>query len=235
MLGRLEDMTRVLLLIAPLLAISACIAGTSSSAGDEMGRIVSSVPDDPRPDARYVFYLHGRIIEEQGIRPTHPEYGTYEYEAILETFRRRGLIVVSEPRPAGTEPGPYAEQVAGQVRRLIASGVPADRITVVGGSKGAVIAMLASTLVRNRDLRFVLIAGCNDWVRENVEIDLYGDVLSIYDVNDRYGETCGPLFEQSTGLGTTDEIMLEVGTGHAILYRPIREWVEPVLAWIESE
>lgn len=31
----------------------------------------------------HAFYLHGRIIEEQGRRPTHPEFGTYAYDEIL--------------------------------------------------------------------------------------------------------------------------------------------------------
>src|SRR4030067_991612 len=36
------------------------------------------------PTKRYMFYLHGKVIEDQGIPAVSPEYGKYEYEAILE-------------------------------------------------------------------------------------------------------------------------------------------------------
>src|SRR5688572_16348766 len=52
---------------------------------DNQGRIGKDVPEKVNPKARYLFYLHGRIIEEQGVRPTSPQHGVYEYEQILET------------------------------------------------------------------------------------------------------------------------------------------------------
>ena len=42
--------------------------------------------------------------------------------------------------------------------------IPADHITVIGASKGAVIAMLVSTLVDNPRVRYVVMSNCNEWV-----------------------------------------------------------------------
>ncbi|WP_204150108.1 hypothetical protein [Leptolyngbya sp. CCY15150] len=60
--------------------------------------------------------------------------------------------------------------------------------------------MLTSTQLRDRDVNFVLISNGNDWVEDNFAIDLYGRVLSIYDVNDEIGQTCDSLFAKATGL-----------------------------------
>jgi len=88
------------------------------------GRVLRSLPDkiDPRQD--YLIYLHGRIIEEEGVRPTSPQFGVYEYEKILADFAKRGFVVISEPRPRNTDVGAYADKVVGQVRTLLRAGVP---------------------------------------------------------------------------------------------------------------
>ena len=195
------------------------------------GAVLKEAPEAPDVRARYLFYLHGRIIEEKGIRPEDPRYGVYEYEQILDTFKQRGFTVISEARPQGTDVKQYASQTAGRIQKLLAAGVPPRRITVVGASKGSVIAMVTSSLLRNRDVNFVLMSNCNDWVRQNFDVDLFGNVLSIYDVNDEFGQTCRKLFDSSTGLNMRDEVELKIGTGHAILYTPMKEWVDLVVEW----
>lgn len=199
------------------------------------GAPVEKRAEAPVAGTKYLFYLHGRIIEEQGIRPTDPRYGIYEYEQILDTFKRLGFTVISEARARGTDPEAYASATAGRIRELLASGVPPRRITVVGASKGAVIAMLTSTALGNRDVNFVIMSNCNEWVAENFHIDLHGNVLSIYDMNDEYGRTCRRLFDGSTGLNRRREVELKIGTGHAVLYRPMREWVDLVVEWAAED
>ena len=88
---------------------------------------------------RYVFYLHGRIIEEHGLRPRDPRYGIYDYEEILRALEAHGLRVISEGRPQGTDPEQYAKRVRDQIAALLEKKVPADHITVIGASKGSVI------------------------------------------------------------------------------------------------
>ncbi len=118
-----------------------------------------------------------------------------------------------------------------QINALIKAGVPPSHVTVVGASKGSMIAMLASTYLKNRNVNYVLMSNCNDWVLENYDLDLHGNVLSIYDVKDQFGTTCGKFFARATGLNRHHEIELKVGTGHAILYKPLKEWVDPVVDW----
>ena len=182
-------------------------------------------------DTDHIFYLHGRIIEEQGRRPTHPEFGTYEYDEILRQLGGEGRVVVSEARPRNTDPDAYADKVAKQIEELLAKGVPGRRITVIGASKGALITMLVSTRVRSPQVGYVILANCNDWVRENHRIDLHGEVLSIYEASDSVGGTCEPIFRQSKELGRHREIRLETGLRHGFLYRPMKEWIEPALDW----
>jgi len=114
----------------------------------QVGTITSGVPDTVDPQADYLLYLHGRIIETQGRRPTHPTFGVYEYDAILEDFARRGFQVLSEARPADTRTADYAEKVAAQVRRLVEAGVAPEHITVAGFSKGGMITIATSSVLR---------------------------------------------------------------------------------------
>jgi hypothetical protein len=216
--------------LLPVLISLAC-QRSDTHPGNSPATIFPDVPASPSLSAKYIFYLHGRIIEEQGIRPTDSRYGVYEYEQILYTFRERGFTVISEARAKDTDPNLYASKMADQIQKLLGAGVPPGQITVVGASKGAVIAMLASTLLRNREVNFVIMSNCNDWVLENYRIDLFGNVLSIYDVKDEYGQTCKKFFDKSTGLNRHREVELKLGTGHAIIYRPIKEWVDPVVEW----
>ena len=63
------------------------------------------------------------------------------------------------------------------------------------------------------------------------DIDLWGNVLSIYDVNDEFGQTCQKFFDKATGLNRHKDIELKIGTGHGILYQPLKEWIEPTVSW----
>ena len=86
---------------------------------------------------RHLIYLHGRIIQEQqSSRPRHPEYGYYELEAILRTFREKGFTVEGEIRPKAASVSDSADRVVARVRALLDEGVPADRISVLGASMG---------------------------------------------------------------------------------------------------
>src|SRR3982750_2641969 len=92
----------------------------------------------------YLFYLHGKIIEDQGANAvdTVNGFGAYQYEDILNTFKKAGFTVMSEVRQKDTDPVAYAHKVVSQIDSLIKAGVNANDITVVGASKGAIISML---------------------------------------------------------------------------------------------
>jgi hypothetical protein len=187
------------------------------------------VPQKIDTKSRYLFYLHGRIVE-QGRRPTSPQHGVYEYDQILDTFKQHGFVVISEQRSKGTDVEQYAAKVAGQIKHLIKEGVSPQHITVVGASQGSWIAMLASTYLKNRGINFVLIAGCSGEDELLKLVNLHGNVLSIYERTDVAG-TCQKVRDDATGIDKYEELELNTGLRHGFIYRPMLEWIEPTIAW----
>jgi hypothetical protein len=193
-------------------------------------------PDSIDPAKSYLFYLHGKIIEDQTLPAISPDYGEYEYAAILEKLAGYGFVVISEQRPKNTDSMDYAIKITEQVSTLLNVGVPAKNITIVGASKGAGIAIFISHLLENKGVNFIILSICHpDTVaslKQN-QIFLYGNVLSIYDSSDELSGSCQELFAFSEGKGLArhDEIILNVGTGHGILYKPLDEWLVPAVEW----
>lgn len=202
------------------------------------GAIHADVPDTVDPAARYLFYLHGSIIETGGRRPTHPELGVYEYDRILEALAGQGFQVISEARPAGTEVPAYAAKVAAQVHRLVDAGVPPGHIAVAGHSKGGMITIGASSLLDFTDVRFVILAGCFAGISRMRDVPVSGHVLSIYDTTDHLAGTCAPLFEQAEAAGggpeSSEEVQIDTGHGHGAFYEPRDAWVVPMVEWLKQ-
>jgi metallo-beta-lactamase class B len=186
----------------------------------------------------YLFYLHGKIVEDQGIHAVSDEYGPYQYEEIVETLKGHGFEVISEVRSKDTNPETYAQKVVQQIQQLRAGGVPTENITVLGASKGAGIAVFVSDLLEEEaGIDYILLAICSpgtlDFWQSN-DICVSGNVLSIYDEKDKLAGSCMDFFHQceDSGLRRHKEIRLEVGTGHGIVYQPLDEWIDPLLEWV---
>ena len=86
-------------------------------------RIFEDIPDRPDPRGRYALYVHGRILEEQGVGAVSADFGLYQYEAILQALASRGFTVISERR-AGDPGADYPKKLAARVRKLLQAGVP---------------------------------------------------------------------------------------------------------------
>jgi hypothetical protein len=194
------------------------------------GAILNDVPEKVDTKARYLLYLSGYIVEAGNTRPTSPRFGVYEYDKILETFEQSGFVVISEARKKDPDIEPYAKKVAGQLRRLLEAGVPPRQITVVGASQGSWIAMLASTYLKNRKVNFVLIAACSADDGFLQLVDLHGNVLFISERTDLPG-SCQRFRADATGLGENKDVEVNTGLAHGFLFRPMKEWVEPTVAW----
>lgn len=193
-------------------------------------------PDSIDPAKLYLFYLHGKIIEDQGIPAVSPDYGEYEYLAILEKLSSNGFVVISEQRAKNTDGVEYAKRVVDQIETLLSSGVLAKNITVVGASKGAWITVYVSHLLGNDEVNYVIMAICDADNLEGFKQDqvlLHGNVLSLYDASDELAGSCQELFSRSEGKGLSkyEEVVVTVGTGHGILYKPLDEWILPVVQW----
>jgi hypothetical protein len=205
---------RGFLILAAIILLVSMAWSHNATGYQAQGQIVKDVPDRIDPGQRYLFYLHGRIIEERGIRPTSERWGVYEYEDILEALKQRGLVVISEARPRGTEIEAYATKVINQINALLKAGVAPRNITVVGASKGSVIAMVVSMRLKNREVNFVLMGNCNDGTLEQRQIDLWGNVLSIFDASDDIGGT----YSLRKRKGLTSEKKLSSRPGWATVF-----------------
>jgi len=196
--------------------------------------ILQRVPNLPVKTDRYLFYLHGLIVEEAGIRPKSEEHGYYEYEGILQELAQEGFVVISEARAKGTEIRPYAEKLVTEIRFLLDNQVPPENISVVGASKGGVIAAYASMLLAEKDVNFVFLAGLFEKCLTDANLKLYGKVLSIHDKSDKLTQTPQLYFQRSKGLGAFKEIVLDLGLGHGLIYQPHRQWLDPLFSWLRT-
>jgi acetyl esterase/lipase len=212
--------------------VLALLAGVTESAAGQRGAFLTDVPARPRAGDTYLIYLHGRIIEEKGRRPTDDRFGIYELQQIIDTLAASGAQVIAEQRPAGTDFVKFGEHVAAQVRELLAKGVPAERIAVVGFSKGGGIAIIASALLANPRITFVFLAPCGDWLDNRSDVNVRGRILSIYEKTDELGTSCAPLFKRATAPGEHHEVMIHTGLGHGAFYQPRAEWLKPTLQWV---
>lgn len=185
---------------------------------------------------KYVFYLHGAILEEQGPKAISPRFGAYEYEDILNAFRKENFKVISEVRPQGTVALDYARKITRQVDSLIKTGVKPGNITVIGASKGAFIALYVSSFLRNKDVSFIILAGCFSEITHSAPtINLCGNILSIYEKSDDIGLTCGALRSiTSNEIPHYKEIELNTGLQHGFLFKPLPVWVAPSVKWIKG-
>ena len=118
------------------------------------GTVEKDVPDAIDSSAKYLFYMHGFAIERGG-----PRARSYDYSGILKELAKRGFVVIGEER-SRVRNDVYANKVAGQVRKLLAAGVPAKNITVAGHSKGGMITMLVMSMLANPEIAYVNFAGC---------------------------------------------------------------------------
>ncbi len=231
--------------IATLASIPPTNSVVSTSTSEQPSPVVDlskfAFPKSVDTTKHYLFYIHGRIIEEQGIPAVDPVFGEYEYQSILERLSSYGFVVISEQRVKNTDSIEYAKRIQEQVTILLNAGVPATNIIVVGASKGAYITIYASHFLENQEIKFVIMGICNSEIVADFKqnhIFLYGKVLSIYDSADyQYGGSCEELFtlsEGNEGLSRYDEIVLNIGTGHGILYKPLDEWITPVIQWARN-
>ncbi len=196
------------------------------------GALLRDVPAQPDKARRYVFYVHGRILEQQGRQAWSPDFGRYEYDAILAALAAPGCDVISELRTAESGQA-FVARLVDQVKRLRAAGVPAEHVALVGASHGGFLALAAAAELQHPGLSIVVLAGCG---ASSVALGprLRGRVLSVYDASDRFAPSCRATFDAAPALTAAREIVVQRGWDHGLLYRPRKEWVAPTRAWLRG-
>ena len=199
--------------------------------------LASSLAGGDSAPPRHLIYLHGRIVQErQSARPKNPRFGYYELNGILDAFRGKGFTVSGEIRSRSASESDAADRVVEQIHRLLASGVAPDRVTVVGASMGAGIAMVAAARLQNPEVRFAVLGAC---LSANVRRILAdegkapsGRILSIREASDESTEPCPPWRERPDAASlVAREIVLHTGLSHGFLYRPLPGWMNPIVEW----
>ena len=189
---------------------------------------------DPGSWGHWLFFLHDEAVENITRGYMEANFGEYEYYRVMRMLGDSGFDMISEERKHNTDPSLYADSVAQQIRRLLAAGVPAKNIAVLGDSKGALIAMLVSTRLDNRDIRYTVLGGCSATNLAAFPPTFHGNVLSIYEYGDTLGHSCAAVFRRSKDMGNRKEIMIETGLGHSVFLHPLMAWLAPSIAWARA-
>ncbi|PLX33190.1 MAG: hypothetical protein C0600_00995 [Ignavibacteria bacterium] len=198
--------------------------------------IFTTLPDSIDTARHYMFYIHDNVVHAGDVRPSHPEFGTYEYEEIVNRLSTEGFSVISYPREKGAHPYLYAQETAEQIRHLIAEGVPAAHISIVGAGSGGTIAILLCTILKNKDLNVVVLSTCTEryvafWTQNDET--LCGNVLSIYHADDKAGAPCRPFLEacSKSVVSQYREISLGGDSPIGFYYKDALDWVMPTILW----
>jgi dienelactone hydrolase len=120
--------------------------------------------------------------------------------------------------------------VAGQVRALLKAGVPAERVTLLGASKGGFLTLAAAAELGEDGLNIVVLGSCGG-ATEALAPRLRGRVLSVYDEVDRFRPSCRKTFARAPQLKAAKEVVLKLGLDHGLLFTPRKEWLDLASAW----
>lgn len=212
------------------LATSAIALFTAAAAWG--GESYDGFPSHINKEQAYVFYSHGFIVEGTNPTPVHPEYGRYDFPAIKSAIAGiGGFNLIAHHRPAGIDADDYAAQLAQWARLLIDAGVPAEKIVLVGFSRGGMLTAMASSQLRDLSINTVILASCVEGdIQSSPPLSLGGRFLSIYERTDGPG-TCMTLAARSN-LISFAEIEINTGKSHGAFYTPAPEWISPLADWL---
>ncbi len=199
--------------------------------------IGKSIPKKVDTSKKYLFYLHGGIVQAQGINAVSKDFGAYEYLKILDTLSSYGYYVISEARPKGTNEVEYAVKVSKQIDTLLNHSVAAENIVVVGASQGAYITIETANKLRNSNINYAILAFCNEYnlnYYSKYRKELCGNFLSIYESTDQK-KSCDNLLNVMHCKSGYQEIRLNMGNGHGFIFKPYKEWIHPLVAWINEK
>jgi pimeloyl-ACP methyl ester carboxylesterase len=190
-----------------------------------------AMPTVVNPAASYLFFHHNYYVETKGVD------GDCKYYDILKAFSAKGYTVISEIRPKDVSVIDYGKNTAADVRKLLDAGVPPEKITIAGHSKGGVTVLQVAAQLDNPKISYAVLAGCGIKGLEKGYPDfgkLKGNFLSLYAASDKIAGSCGPAFAQAREGFIGKEIALENPAGHQLFFKPVDDWLEPLSGWLQQ-
>jgi hypothetical protein len=207
----------------------------SSCAGQSIDTDTPSLIDKK---GNYLFYFHGLVVTYKGdnaINDGAPEWGPYEYSYILDSLSKHGYHVISEIRKEQIHDSVYVNKTVAQVKALLKAGVNPKQIVLVGASAGWFYVLHTSALLKNDQIKFVVIGGCwPDTYKEYSNLDVYGEFLSIIEKSDPH-KTCEAIFNNRKSIRSFKEIELNTGRSHGFFYKGWKHWIDPIVKWQQLE
>ena len=184
---------------------------------------------------KHIFYLHGMIVEIQGVHAVSDTFGEYRYNDIIEALKSTGATIHHEVRTRQTDYDTFCKKVSSQIDSLIASGVKPKDITVIGASMGAIMTMTISSINTN-PINYVLLGANSDRLEKQGNYNLHGRILGIYEKSDTIaGKNYQFWIDTSTEVETFKQLEINTGLNHGFLYRPYNAWVKPAKEWMNNK
>jgi predicted esterase len=183
----------------------------------------------------HIYYLHGKINEEQGRNAVSEKFGKFELDEILKQLNVNNSVIHCEIRTKDTDVKIYATKISREIDSLINSGIPPRNITIVGASKGAIIAMNISN-TNKHNINYVFLAGNNDYQEKNNDWKFHGQILCIYDLSDDIAGKNYNYWKEKPNYSTIfEQLEIKTNLGHGFLYKPLKEWINPTKEWIKNQ
>jgi hypothetical protein len=152
---------------------------------------------------------------------------TAQATAIGDAFMAQGFTVHAlslEPNDRTTQ----ARTVARQVRALMADGVAAEDISVVGAGD---FTALVSAATGSTQVNYVLLGGCDALLKSQYRFRMSGHVLGIRDSADSASHSCRALWQGAPRVTERRDLVVDTGLGAALFDSPQAAWMDPALNW----
>lgn len=214
--------------------------------------VLRDLPASIDANKKFLFFQHGLSVEQLGPDSYSKEFRkTYDTTSLNNAFAKAGYVVIAEFRPKGSRVPSYADKISAQIKQLLAAGVAAKNIAVVGHSKGGYITIATATRLANPEINYAILAGCALPSARNIggadarasyekliadtNGQLKGRILSQYDSTDHWMGSCNELQAANPDLAIEETAIQSgytAGMGHSLFYMPEPIWFEPLIKWL---
>jgi len=201
-----------------VIALSLCVSNAYAE-------IRTAPPETVDTQAKYFFFGHGA-----GLYKSYADSAREKWQDKVSAIENLGFIMITEEREKGGDED-YALKMSDWIDTLMDKGVPAKNIYVGGYSRGARLSLMVSDVLSNSNINYFLLSGC--YPRDNFGDDIKGNILSVYDSEDKIFEACADYIKLNKDI-TFKEVEVESGYGHGMGKSVRDEWMDPLLAWLKK-